>query len=196
MSANRCPNEKCDYFNRILPNSAKVCPWCGTPLGVVAPKPQPQPPQPRPQPTPQSTSTNIDYATEYQPRPPIEPTPSSPEVYSSSPTRLPILKLIHSSGREFQWSGETGFIGRRSQTMNVPPDIDLAGIEHEGIVSRRHARLSWDWSQSCYMIVDMSINGIYLNGTLLNPGSPYRLMNGDSLQFGQDNLVCFSVFIA
>jgi pSer/pThr/pTyr-binding forkhead associated (FHA) protein len=105
------------------------------------------------------------------------------------------LKLIHTTGREFQWSGEAGFIGRRSQSMTVAPEIDLAGIPHEGIVSRRHARVYWDWSQNTYMIVDMSTNGIYLNNTLLNPGVQYRLLNGDSLQFGQDNLVRFTAYI-
>jgi pSer/pThr/pTyr-binding forkhead associated (FHA) protein len=106
-----------------------------------------------------------------------------------------LLKLIHSSGREFQWSGEAGFIGRRSQSVNIPPEIDLTGIEHEGIVSRRHARISWDWVQNCYMIVDISTNGIYLNENPLNKGGQYRLMNGDSLQFGQDSLVRFAVVV-
>lgn len=148
MAANRCPNPNCEYFNRALPNNAKVCPWCETPLGNVVAAP-----------------------------------------------RLPLLKLIHFSGREFQWSGEAGFIGRRSQSISIPPEIDLTGIPNEGIVSRCHARVSWDWSQNSYMIVDMSKNGIYLNGTPLSPGVSYRLMNGDSLQFGQENLVRFAVHV-
>jgi pSer/pThr/pTyr-binding forkhead associated (FHA) protein len=105
------------------------------------------------------------------------------------------LKLIHTTGREFTWSGEAGYIGRRSQSMTIPPEIDLTGIPNEGIVSRRHARIYWDWSQNAYMVVDMSTNGIYLNNTLLNPGVQYRLLNGDSLQFGQDNLVRFTAYI-
>ncbi len=59
MPANRCPNPNCEYFNRALPNNAKVCPWCSTPLGnVITPtptrpaSPQPTPPQPPPPPTP------------------------------------------------------------------------------------------------------------------------------------------------
>jgi pSer/pThr/pTyr-binding forkhead associated (FHA) protein len=108
---------------------------------------------------------------------------------------LPLLKLIHTTGREFQWSGEVGYIGRRSQSMTVPPEIDLTGLPNEGIISRRHARVYWDWSQNAYMIVDMSTNGIYLNNTPLNPGVQYRLLNGDSLQFGQDNLVRFTAYV-
>jgi len=215
MPANRCPNPSCEYFNRALPNNAKVCPWCSTPLGnMVAPTPtpnissypqaippQPIPPQPvPPQPvspprpvTPQPTyQPPVDYPTDYQPRPPIQPIP---QAYTPQTPRLPLLKLIHISGREFQWSGEAGFIGRRSQSMTIPPEIDLTGIPNEGIVSRRHARVSWDWSQNAYTIVDMSTNGIYLNGTPLSPGVQYRLINGDLLHFGQDNLVRFTVYV-
>ena len=214
MPANRCPNPSCEYFNRTLPNSAKVCPWCSTPLGnVVAPTPTPAPsipntPQPIPQQftpqqpvqpppvTPQPTyQTPVEDRTNYQPRPPVQPVQPVQPTYNPQPPRLPLLKLIHTSGREFQWSGDAGFIGRRSKNMNIPPEIDLTGILNEGIVSRRHARLSWDWSQNSYMIVDMSTNGIYLNGTALSPGVQYRLMNGDLLQFGQENLVRFTVYV-
>ena len=79
--------------------------------------------------------------------------------------------------------------------MPIAPEIDLSGIPHEGIVSRRHARISWDWQQSTYTIVDISKNGIYLNGNPLNAGVPYRLLNGNSLQLGQENLVIFKIAI-
>ena len=205
MTANRCRNPICEYFNKTLPNNAKVCPWCSTPLGnVVTPQPTPPqqiPPQPTPpqqiqpgRPTPQPTyQPPVDDSTNYQPRRPIEPIPPA---YTPPPApRLPLLKLIHSSGREFQWSGEAGFIGRRSQNTNIPPEIDLTGIPNEGIISRRHARVTWDWAQSSYMILEMSTNGTSLNGTPLSPGVQYRLMNGDLLQFGQDNLVRFTVYV-
>lgn len=219
MPANRCPNPSCEYFNRALPNNAKVCPWCSTPIGnVVAPTSQPpiqpqpsqapvqQPPLPIQQPPSQyqrpvtdqpnyqvPPQAPVDYSTVYQPRVPYQPTPP---VYTPPPQRAPVLKLIHSSGREFHLVGEGGYIGRRSQSPGIaPPEIDLTGIPNEGIVSRRHARVDWDWSQNAYMIVDMSTNGIYLNNNLLTPGMQYRLLNGDSLRFGQDNLVNFTAYV-
>ena len=219
MPANRCPNPNCEYFNRALPNNAKVCPWCSTPLGnVITPTPtrpaQPPPPQPTqtpppipPQPTPPppiqpprppvnppTYQPPVDYSTEYQQRVPPYIPPVQP-AYPPPQPRLPILKLIHTTGREFTWTGEAGFIGRRSQSMAIPPEIDLTGLPNEGIISRRHARIFWDWAQHAYMIVDMSTNGIYLNNTPLNPGVQYRLLNGDSVQFGQDNLVRFTAYI-
>ncbi|MEM7715940.1 MAG: FHA domain-containing protein [Cyanobacteria bacterium P01_A01_bin.68] len=194
MPANRCPNPTCEYFNRALPNNAKVCPWCSTPLGNVVPSAASNPPSvqtpPPERPAPQPV---VDYyATDYQQPPYVTPTPQ-PQPPAQ---RFPILKLIHPSGREFSLCGETGSIGRRTQSMPTPPEIDLSGIPQEGIVSRRHARVFWDWSQNTYMIVDTSKNGIYLNGNLLNSGVSYRILNGDSLQLGQDNLVVFKVAIA
>ncbi|MEH2393627.1 MAG: FHA domain-containing protein [Nostoc sp.] len=218
MPANRCPNPNCEYFNRALPNNAKVCPWCSTPVGnVVAPAPQ-QPSQQQPsqqepsqQPPSQQPPTQyqrpaidqpnyqvpqqarIDYSTVYQERVSYPPTPP---VYTPPPQRAPVLKLIHTTGREYNLVGEGGYIGRRSQSPGIaPPEIDLTGIPSEGIISRRHARVDWDWSQNAYMIVDMSTNGIYLNNTSLTPGMQYRLLNGDSLRFGQDNLVNFTIYI-
>ncbi|MEH2211780.1 FHA domain-containing protein [Nostoc sp.] len=212
MPANRCPNPSCEYFNRALPNNAKVCPWCSTPVGnVVSATPQApsQPPPIQQQPSqppvqyqrPPTDQPNyqapqqapIDYSTVYQPRVSYQPTPP---VYTPPPQRAPALKLIHSTGREFHLIGEGGYIGRRSQSPGIaPPEIDLTGIPSEGIVSRRHARVDWDWSQNSYMIVDMSTNGIYLNNNPLTPGMQYRLLNGDSLRFGQDNLVNFTIYV-
>ena len=212
MPANRCPNPSCEYFNRALPNNAKVCPWCSTPVGnVVSATPQApsQPPPIQQQPSqppvqyqrPPTDQPNyqapqqapIDYSTVYQPRVSYQPTPP---VYTPPPQRAPALKLIHSTGREFHLIGEGGYIGRRSQSPGIaPPEIDLTGIPSEGIVSRRHARVDWDWSQNSYMIVDMSTNGIYLNNNPLAPGMQYRLLNGDSLRFGQDNLVNFTIYV-
>ncbi len=217
MAANRCPNPNCEYFNRTLPNNAKVCPMCGTPLGpvnVVAPAPAPpslpapatQPPPVVDQPAYQAPTTPPAYqppapppvyqspapSPAYQPPAPyVQPAPARPPR-----SARPILRLMHTSGREFCLPGEQGYIGRRSQTSRTVPEIDLTGISNEGIVSRTHARIYWDWSQNTYMLVDNSSrNGTYLNRNPLAPNVPYRLNYGDSLQLGQNNLVCFTVAV-
>ena len=168
--ANRCPEPSCVFFNRILPNNAKVCPMCGTPLGPVV---EPQTSTPAPQPPPKHQP----------PQPPV------------SPSFRPSLKLSHPDGKDFYLPGEAGVIGRRSKDGNVVPEIDLSGIPDEGIVSRSHARLYWDNSQHAYAIVDSSRNGTYLNGKLLTPGSPCRLNHGDELQLGQNQLVRLKVLL-
>jgi hypothetical protein len=199
MSVNRCHNPNCEYFNRPLPSSANVCPMCGTRLGnVILPSPSTIPPIAPPTTTPppkiieSSNYLSPDF-TQYQPRvSAVQPESTPPR--SNSP-KIPLLKLVHSSGREFYLSGEAGYIGRRSQSMPIPPEMDLTGIPHEDIISRHHARVCWDSTHDAYTIVDMSTNGILLNGNLLTSGVPYRLIDGDSLQLGQDNLVLLRVVV-
>lgn len=218
MSTTGCPKPKCEYFNRRLPDNAKNCPLCGTPLGNVVPAkpsqpslaepqtnpPQPppptqkyQPPQPVQQPQPlnkqQDYQAPVNPSTQYQRR----PQPQAIPQYNPPSQNIPTLKLIHTSGKEFHFTQEEGLIGRRSANEpNFIPDIDLSVIPHQSVISRRHARVYWDWSQNSYMIVDMSTNGIYLNNNLLNPGIPYRLINGTPVQLGQDALVNFTVIYA
>jgi hypothetical protein len=192
MSVNRCPNQKCEYFNRTLPNNARVCPMCGTSVGNAIPSTpiQPSPPTyfPR-EPENYPPPNNSTFEQGLNPYPPISH-PPAPQP------RLPILKLIHSSGREYRLPGEAGYIGRCSKSVNLPPEIDLTGIANEGVISRRHARVYWKWSENVYIIVDISTNGIYLNGNPLTPGEEYRLINGDSLKLGQENLINFQVIIS
>lgn len=202
MPANRCPNPNCEYFNRTLPNNAKVCPMCGTALGnVVAPAPAPS--EQALTPEPPVVRVPVPSPTSQPPPPPVaqEPianvSPATPPAYTPPPPPArPALRLIHSSGREFTLPGVGGDIGRRVQSSKTVPEIDLSGIPDEGIVSRSHARIYWDWSQSTYMIVDNnSRNGTYLNGNSLSPGVQYSLKHSDSLQLGQNNLVFFTVVL-
>jgi hypothetical protein len=189
---------------------------CGERLNVISQTPAsipvPLPPLPTPTPTPPTPSQPViskplpdrivapvnnpslsPELTRYQPPAPYVP-PEPVRAPVNSP-KTPLLRLIHSSGREFYLSGESGYIGRQSQSMPVPPEIDLTGIAHEDIISRHHARISWDSANFTYTIVDMSTNGIVLNGDLLTAGVPYRLIDGDNLQLGQDNLVSLKVVI-
>jgi pSer/pThr/pTyr-binding forkhead associated (FHA) protein len=202
MPANKCSNSGCEYFNRPLPNNMECCPGCGRPLGnvIASPPPSTPPPadsnfvshpqvQPRQPPQQQIPSEN----TNYQPRSPY--IPATPPSQPPRPVR-PLLKLIHTTtGREFRFPGEEGYIGRRSQIHGTVPEIDLAGIPDEGVVSRSHARIFWDWNQNSYMILDTSRNGCYLNGNPLSQGVNHRLSNSDSLQLGQEGLVRFTVII-
>ena len=167
---NRCPEPSCAFFNRTLPNNAKVCPMCGTVLGAVV---EPPPPAPTPTPTP----TPI-------PAPPV----SSPVRENTLRSKL---KFSLVGGREFYVSGETATIGRGGGS--AAPDVDLTGIPNESVVSRAHARVYWDQAQTAYMLVDTSRNGCYLNGKLLTPGTSYRLNQGDEVQLGQNHLVYLKV---
>ncbi len=88
---------------------------------------------------------------------------------------------------------ESGAIGRQSLANGMRPEIDLTALPHAGIISRTHAHLYWDVVQQAYMIVDDSRNGSYLNDKLLPRGAPHSLNHGDTLQLGQDRLICLQV---
>ncbi|WP_242058020.1 MULTISPECIES: FHA domain-containing protein [Nostoc] len=122
----------------------------------------------------------------------IQASTSSLSPLISSPR--PNLRLIHTSGKEFLLLGEDGYIGRRNFTNKYTPEIDLTGIANEKVLSRSHAKIYWDKSQNAYMLIDnQSRNGTYLNGNFLTRGTPYRLNHNDSLEFGQEKLICFTV---
>ena len=76
-------------------------------------------------------------------------------------------------------------IGRKDETTNTIPDIDLApyGAIERG-VSRQHSRL--DVTEGTVMLTDIgSSNGTYLNGQRLLPNQPRILRDGDEIRFGK-----------
>jgi hypothetical protein len=183
---------------------------CGDPLGNVFPpastppvapvtppvSPAPPPAIPAQAPYTPPPAPYVPPAPYHPPAPPsyqaYEP-PIAPPVRESQPS----LKLVHAAtGREFYLPTGGGFIGRHSPSNPTLPEIDLAGIPDEAVVSRRHARCYWDATQNAYLILDNSSrNGTSLNGTALKPGTPYRVDSGAVLQLGQDNLVNFKIII-
>ncbi|MBD3884260.1 FHA domain-containing protein [Phormidium tenue FACHB-886] len=191
MPINPCRNSQCEFFNKSLPSTAKNCPYCGQPLGSAFPPPA----DPVPLAAPPPVSFNAGAQPVYSP--PKSPSYSPPQPqYSTQPASRPVLKLLHSTGREFVLNGESGIIGRRGQSSPTAPEIDLSGIPSEGVVSRAHARVYWDASQFSYMLVDNgSRNGTLLNNASLQPGTPYPLRQGMTLQLGQDGLVRFTVVV-
>jgi hypothetical protein len=162
-----------------------------------APPPQQPAPSPPPYQAPPPQQPVLSPPPQQPaPSPPPYQAPAASLAHTAPPhlTAQPTLKLIHSSGKEFRLHGEEGYIGRQSTANHALPEIDLSGIPNEGIVSRSHARVYWDKSQNAYMLVDNnSRNGTYLNDKLLSPSIHYRLNHKDSLQLGQERLVCFTV---
>jgi type VI secretion system protein ImpI len=82
--------------------------------------------------------------------------------------------------REFREDG--GTIGRSLQNDWILPDPDR-------FISGRHATI--DYKGGIYYLVDTSSNGIYMNGDCepIGKGNPRRLFNGDTLRFGDFEMV-------
>ncbi len=82
--------------------------------------------------------------------------------------------------REFGEDG--GTIGRSLQNDWILPDPDR-------YISGRHATI--DYKGGIYYLVDTSTNGVYMNGDCepIGNGNPRRLFNGDTLRFGDFEMV-------
>jgi type VI secretion system FHA domain protein len=82
--------------------------------------------------------------------------------------------------REFREDG--GTIGRSLQNDWILPDPDR-------FISGRHATI--DYKGGIYYLVDTSTNGVYMNGDCepIGNGNPRRLFNGDTLRFGDFEMV-------
>jgi hypothetical protein len=82
------------------------------------------------------------------------------------------------------------YIGRPNEKH--PPEIDVSSLPSVNIVSRVHAILKAK-GRSYFLEDAGSSNGTYLNGELVDPGSPpgFPLKPGDIICLGQDSKVCF-----
>jgi hypothetical protein len=172
IQTRRCPEPSCSFFNQILPQNAKICPMCGSPLGQML----------------EARAEATHYAL-----PSVLISPPIANHQNNHSSIRPQLKLSHASEKHFILLRESGVIGRQGLGNGTRPDIDLSTLPHAGVISRVHAHLYWDDQRNAYMIVDDSRNGSYLNDELLARGAPRPLNHGDQLQLGQDRLICLQV---
>ena len=186
MAIVKCRNDKCDYFERAVPEGG-CCPYCGEPLNTET----------------ISDRDNDEYYT------PPEPQPSFPS--SSPPNNTPMrtvvelpnsnLQLVHTnSGQTFTVDRYSAinkmYLGRQDGIPSDRPVIDISNIPFAERVSRLHAYVTWDDNRNSFTIVDNnSTNGTILNGQSLTPQKPYPLKIGDRLEFGREHKVIFRVEI-
>jgi serine/threonine protein kinase len=93
--------------------------------------------------------------------------------------------------RRFTLSGAEGTelrVGRRSRSLKIEPEIDLAGPPLDPGVSRLHAMLiarpGGNWS-----VADLSANGIQVNGMDVPPGGTVPLHLGDRIHLGMWTMI-------
>jgi hypothetical protein len=182
MAIVKCQNPHCDYFQKPVPEG-DFCPFCGDPLPTNKPLVEERQPQPLPE-------------TQPPPQPFVEPQPQP--LPEPTVVELPSLTLIHTSGRKFPILEKTAYkkvyLGRRGGSRQSQPEIDLTELPYSERVSRPHAYIFWDASLNNYMIVDdRSANGTIVNDQSLVPGQPYRLNDGDRLEFGREHRVIFDI---
>ena len=111
---------------------------------------------------------------------PPPPPPEAPEV------RTTIGHLTHrASGTRLEVEGGDSItIGRRDPVTGIQPSVDLAGLDQERSVSRRHAKLERR-GRRLYLVEDLgTTNGTFVNGERISPGEPIEVNPGDLLRFG------------
>lgn len=74
-------------------------------------------------------------------------------------------------------------VGRRDRITNTVPDVDLANLDTERAVSRKHAEMSY--SKGAILLRDVgSTNGTTVNGDSLALQVDCYLQDGDKVEFG------------
>jgi serine/threonine protein kinase len=96
---------------------------------------------------------------------------------------------VYVAERRFRLDGSTVRIGRRSQSLHVQPEIDLAGPPRDPGVSRLHAALTAA-PDGTWSVMDLgSPNGIQVNGKDVPSGGAVPLSPGDRIHLGAWTLI-------
>ncbi|CAG0976139.1 hypothetical protein ARNL5_02082 [Anaerolineae bacterium] len=75
-------------------------------------------------------------------------------------------------------------IGRGGADEGATPDLDFSAFDASALgMSRLHAAFTYR-DEALYIEDLNSTNGTRINGFTIRPQRPYRLRNGDELQFG------------
>jgi hypothetical protein len=86
--------------------------------------------------------------------------------------------------RTFTLTGSRLRIGRRSQSREVAPEIDLTGPPADPGISRLHAVFLAQPDGSWAVMDPGSENGTIVNEVEIRPGQPMQLRSGDSICIG------------
>jgi FHA domain len=86
--------------------------------------------------------------------------------------------------RLFPLTGREVWIGRRSVSRGIAPEIDLTGPPTDPGISHLHAVLTAEPDGSWMLVDPGSINGTQLNGAAIATGRPVPLHLGDRICIG------------
>ncbi len=89
------------------------------------------------------------------------------------------------SGNPFFFSnGDETTIGRADPVTGIRPDVDLAHLDTNRSVSRRHAKILK--TDDGFAVIEEvgTVNGTFVNDQRIPTGSPVPLTNGDRLKIG------------
>lgn len=111
----------------------------------------------------------------------IEPFGDDEVVGKSTKNRLVDVK----SGNPFFFSEtDETTIGRADPVTGIRPDVDLAALDDNRSVSRRHAKIIR--TDTGFAVIEEvgTVNGTFVNDQRIPTGTPVPLSNGDRLKIG------------
>ncbi|MFN7966057.1 MAG: cyclic nucleotide-binding domain-containing protein [Acidobacteriota bacterium] len=146
--------------------------------------------------SPAAASTTVVEAAPVRAPEPVEDdipenTARVEELPRDAPT--PVKKrsrlVVEGGGSVFPLEGTEVLLGRYDPITEIQPEIDLSTADTKRSVSRRHARLSWR-GDTWYVSEEIgALNGTFVNGVKLRPGSRAPLSDNDVVSVGMVRLV-------
>ena len=112
------------------------------------------------------------------------------DILEAAGERHEIYRLTTEAGEEFflNREGETT-IGRIDPVTGIRPGIDLADLDTQRSVSRRHAKIVN--TASGFQVVEEigTMNGTFVNGLRIQTGTPVTIKDGDRIRCGLVDMV-------
>ncbi len=110
---------------------------------------------------------------------------SSSDIFSKVSERHDIFRLVSAGGEEFflNRDGETT-VGRVDPVTGIKPDVDLANLDTQRSVSRRHSKIVREGGEFRVVEEIGTMNGTFVNGARIVTGQPVTIKDGDRTRFG------------
>jgi CRP-like cAMP-binding protein len=110
---------------------------------------------------------------------------SSSDIFAKEADRHDIFRLVADAGGEFflNREGETT-VGRIDPVTGIRPDVDLANLDTQRSVSRRHSKIVHAGNEFRVVEEIGTMNGTFVNGARIVTGQPVTIKDGDRTRFG------------
>lgn len=111
---------------------------------------------------------------------------SSSDIFAKVSERHDIFRLVAAAGGEeffLNRDGETT-VGRVDPVTGIKPDVDLANLDTQRSVSRRHSKIVRENGEFRVVEEIGTMNGTFVNGTRIVTGQPVTIKDGDRMRFG------------
>jgi CRP-like cAMP-binding protein len=111
---------------------------------------------------------------------------SSSDIFAKVSERHDIFRLVAAVGGEeffLNRDGETT-VGRIDPVTGIKPDVDLAILDTQRSVSRRHSKIIREAGEFRVVEEIGTMNGTFVNGTRIVTGQPVTIKDGDRTRFG------------